>query len=60
MLQYRSIELHYIVLFNFKYMVIFLDGTNPLSCIGGIDDLRDVDRDEDIGASHETGALLLL
>jgi len=41
-------------------MVIFLDGTEPLSCIGGIDDLRDVDSDEDINATHETGTLLLL
>jgi hypothetical protein len=39
-------------------MVIFVDGTEPLSCIGGTDDVHDIDSEEDIRTFHETGALL--
>ena len=39
-------------------MVIFVDCTEPLSCIGGTDDVHDIDSEEDISTIHETGTLL--
>ena len=39
-------------------MVIFIDGMEPLSCIGGTDDVHDNDSEEDISTIHETGTLL--
>ena len=47
-----------VVWFNFNYMVIFVDGTEPLSCIGGTDDVHDIDSEEDISTIHETSTLL--
>ena len=39
-------------------MVIFVDGTEPLSCIGGTEDVHDIDSEEDISTIHETSTLL--
>ena len=39
-------------------MVIFVDGTEPFSCIGDADDVHDIDSEEDISTIHETGTLL--
>ena len=39
-------------------MVIFVDGTEPLSCIGGADDVHDIDSEQDISTIHETDILL--
>jgi hypothetical protein len=47
-----------IVWFNFNYMVIFVDGTKPLSCIDGTDDVHDINSEEDISTFLETGTLL--
>ena len=47
-----------IVLFNFNYMVIFVDGTEPFSCIGGTNDVQDIDSEQDISTIHKTGTLL--
>ena len=41
-------------------MVIFVDGTEPLSCIGGTDDVHDIDSEEDISIIHETGTLFCI
>ena len=38
-------------------MVIFVDGTEPLSCISGTDDVHDIDSEQDISTIHETGTL---
>ena len=38
-------------------MVIFVDGTEPLSCIGGTNDVHDIDSEQDISTIHETGTL---
>ena len=47
-----------IIWFNFNYMVIFVDGTEPLSCIGGTDDVHDIDSEEDISTIHEMSTFL--
>ena len=39
-------------------MVIFVDGTEPFSCIGDADDVHDIDSEQDISTIHETGTLL--
>ena len=39
-------------------MVIFVDGTEPFSCIGGADDVHDIDSEQDISTIHETDTLL--
>ena len=39
-------------------MVIFVDGTEPFSCIGGADDVHDIDSEQDINTIHETCTLL--
>ena len=39
-------------------MVTFGDGTEPLSYIGGTDDVHDIDSEQDISTIHETGTLL--
>ena len=39
-------------------MVIFVDSTEPFSCIGGADDVHDIDSEQDISTIHETDILL--
>ena len=39
-------------------MVIFIDGMEPLSCIGGTDDVHDIDSEEDISTIHEMSTFL--
>jgi hypothetical protein len=39
-------------------MVIFVDVTEPSSCIGGTDDVHVIDTEEDISTIYETGIFL--